>query len=28
LVDAEAEGDINMIRRVKARVQKNCVVEK
>ncbi len=28
LVDAEAEGDINMIRRVKARVQKLCVVEK
>ncbi|MFQ3192779.1 MAG: hypothetical protein ACI936_003932 [Paraglaciecola sp.] len=28
LVDAEAEGDINMIRQVKARVQKNCVVEK
>jgi hypothetical protein len=28
LVDAEAEGDINMIRRVKARVQKNCVIEK
>ncbi|PKG93368.1 hypothetical protein [Paraglaciecola sp. MB-3u-78] len=27
LVDAEAEGDINMIRQVKARVQKNCVVE-
>jgi predicted metal-dependent phosphoesterase TrpH len=28
LVDAEAEGDINMIRQVKARVQKNCVIEK
>ena len=28
LVDAEAEGDINMIRQVKARVQKNCVGEK
>jgi predicted metal-dependent phosphoesterase TrpH len=28
LVDAEAEGDINMIRQVKARVQKNCVAEK
>lgn len=28
LVDAEAEGDVNMIRQVKARVQKNCVVEK
>lgn len=28
LVDAEAEGDINMIRRVKARLQKLCVVEK
>ena len=25
LVDAEADGDINMIRQVKARVQKNCV---
>jgi hypothetical protein len=28
LVDAEAEGDINMIRRVKVRVQKLCVGEK
>jgi predicted metal-dependent phosphoesterase TrpH len=28
LVDAEAEGDVNTIRQVKARVQKNCVVEK
>jgi predicted metal-dependent phosphoesterase TrpH len=28
LVDAEAEGDINMIRQVKSRVQKDCVVEK
>lgn len=28
LVDAEAEGDINMVRRVKARLQKLCVVEK
>lgn len=28
LVDAEAEGDINMIRQVKARVQKNCVGQK
>lgn len=28
LVDAEAEGDINMIRRVKVRVQKLCVVQK
>ena len=28
LVDAEAEGDTNMIRRVKARVQKRCVLEK
>jgi len=28
LVDAEAEGDVNLIRRVKARVQKDCVVEK
>lgn len=28
LVDAEAEGDINMIRQVKARVQKNCIGEK
>jgi hypothetical protein len=28
LVDAEGEGDINMIRRVKARVQKLCVIEK
>ena len=27
LVDAEAEGDINMIRRVKARLQKLCVIE-
>lgn len=28
LVDAEAEGDVNMIRQVKSRVQKNCVVTK
>lgn len=28
LVDAESEGDINMIRQVKARVQKYCVVSK
>ena len=28
LVDAEAEGDINMIRRVKVRVQTLCVLEK
>ncbi|MBU3004409.1 hypothetical protein [Paraglaciecola arctica] len=28
LVDAEAEGDINMIRQVKARVQKLCVGDK
>ena len=28
LVDAEAEGDINTIRQVKARVQRLCVVEK
>jgi hypothetical protein len=28
LVDAEGEGDFNMIRRVKARVQKLCVIEK
>ena len=28
LVDAEAEGDINMIRRVKVRVQKLCVLDK
>ena len=28
LVDAEAERDMNMIRQVKARVQKNCVAEK
>lgn len=28
LVDAEAEGDINMIRQVKARVQKTCMAEK
>lgn len=28
LVDVEAEGDINMIRQVKARVQKYCVGEK
>ena len=27
LVDAEAEGDINMIRRVKVRVQKLCVID-
>lgn len=28
LVDAEAEGDVNTIRSVKARVQKLCVAEK
>ena len=28
LVDAEAGGDMNLIRQVKARVQKNCVAEK
>ena len=28
LVDAEAEGDVNTIRRVKTRVQKLCVAEK
>jgi hypothetical protein len=28
LVDAEAEGDINTIRRVKVRVQKLCVLQK
>ena len=28
LVDAEAEGDMNIVRRVKARVQKLCVVQK
>ncbi len=28
LVDAEAEGDINIIRQVKARVQRLCVTEK
>jgi hypothetical protein len=28
LVDAEAGGDINMVRRVKARGQKLCVIEK
>lgn len=28
LVDAEAEGDINMVRQVKARVQKLCVGDK
>jgi hypothetical protein len=28
LVEAEAEGDINMVRRVKARLQKLCVIEK
>ena len=27
LVDAEAEGDINMVRRVKVRVQKLCVID-
>jgi uncharacterized membrane protein (DUF106 family) len=27
LVDAEGEGDINMIRQVKARVQKLCVTD-
>jgi len=27
LVDAEAEGDINMVRRVKVRLQKLCVIE-
>jgi hypothetical protein len=28
LVDAEAEGDINMIRSVKVRVQKLCIIQK
>ena len=28
LVDVEAEGDVNMIRRVKTRVQKLCVATK
>ena len=28
LVEAEGEGDINMIRQVKARVQRLCVTER
>ncbi|WP_299084560.1 hypothetical protein [uncultured Paraglaciecola sp.] len=28
LVNAEAEGDLNLIRQVKAKVQKLCVIEK